>query len=50
MTTPNYAVLPEQSAVVLSIDADDNPRTGESGADLQLRLAAGEIALERWDG
>ena len=50
ITTPNYAVLPEQSAVVLTIDADDNPRTGEAGADLQLSLAAGEIALERWDG
>jgi len=50
ITTPNYAVLPEQSAIVISIDADDNPRTGESGTDLQLTLAAGEIALERWDG
>jgi hypothetical protein len=50
ITTPNYAVLPEQSAVILSIDADNNPRTGESGTDLQLALAAGEIALERWDG
>ena len=50
ITTPNYAVLPEQSAIVVSIDADANPRTGESGAELQLSLAAGQIALERWDG
>ena len=50
ITTPNYAVLPEESAVVLSIDADDNARTGESGTDLQLTLAAGEISLGRWDG
>ena len=50
ITTPNYEVLPEQSAIVISIDADDNPRTGESGADLQLSLAAGEIAMERWNG
>ena len=50
ITTPNYAVLPEQSAVILTIDADDNRRTGEAGADLQLSLAAGEISLERWDG
>jgi hypothetical protein len=50
ITTANYAVLPVQSAVVIAIDADDNPRTGESGADLQLSLVAGEIALERWDG
>jgi len=48
--TPNYAVLPEASAIVVSIDADNNPRTGESGAELQLSLAAGEIILERWDG
>ncbi|HYI75167.1 MAG TPA: hypothetical protein VEW90_07835 [Gaiellaceae bacterium] len=50
ITTPNYAVLPEASAVVISIDADDNPRTGEAGTELQLTLAAGEIRLERWDG
>lgn len=50
ITTPNYAVLPEESAIVVSIDADANPRTGESGAELQLTLAAGQIALERWDG
>jgi hypothetical protein len=49
ITTPNYAVLPEQSAVIVSIDADDNPRTGDSGTELQLSLAAGEMALERWD-
>ena len=48
--TPNYAVLPEASAIVVSIDADSNPRTGESGTELQLSLAAGEITLERWDG
>jgi hypothetical protein len=50
ITTPNYAVLPEESAIVISIDADNNPRTGESGTELQLSLAAGEVALERWDG
>lgn len=50
ITTPNYAVLPEESAIVISIDADSNPRTGEAGTDLQLALAAGQIQLERWDG
>jgi hypothetical protein len=50
MTTPNYAVLPEESAIVISIDADNNPRTGESGTELQLSLAAGQVALQRWDG
>ena len=50
ITTPNYAVLPEESAVVISVDSDDNSRTGESGVELQLTLAAGEIRLERWNG
>jgi hypothetical protein len=50
ITTPNYAVLPLESAVVISIDADNNPRTGEAGTDIELALAAGEIQLERWDG
>jgi hypothetical protein len=50
LTTPNYAVLPEASAVVVTIDADANERTGESGADIQLALAAGEMAMERWEG
>ena len=47
ITTPNYAVLPEESAIVLSIDADDSRRTGESGTDLQLSLAAGEVERDR---
>jgi hypothetical protein len=50
ISTPNYAVLPEQSAIVVSIDADDNPRTGDSGTELELALAAGEMSLERWNG
>jgi hypothetical protein len=50
LTTPNYAVLPEESAIVISIDADDNPRTGDSGTDLELVLAGGELQLGRWDG
>jgi hypothetical protein len=48
VTTPNYAALPEASAVVVTVDADANQRTGESGADIQITLAAGQIALERW--
>jgi hypothetical protein len=50
ISTPNYAVLPEQSAIIVSIDADDDPRTGDSGTELELALAAGEISLERWNG
>lgn len=50
ITTPNYMVLPEASAMVVSIDADANPRTGDAGAEVQLTLAAGQLAMERWDG
>lgn len=50
VTTPNYTVLPEASGIVVTIDADANQRTGESGAEIQLALAAGEMAMERWDG
>ena len=50
ITTPNYAVLPEQSAIIVSIDADANPRTGDSGTELELVLVAGEMSLERWNG
>jgi hypothetical protein len=50
VTTPNYEVLPEASAVVISIDADADARTGEAGADVQVALAAGQISMERWDG
>ncbi len=50
MTTPNYAVLPESSVIVLTIDADASSRTGDSGADIQLTLAGGEVAMDRWAG
>lgn len=50
ISTPNYAVLPEQSAIIVSIDSDDNPRTGDSGAELELVLVAGQMSLERWNG
>jgi hypothetical protein len=50
IATPNYAVLPEASAVVVTVDADASARTGEEGADIQLALAAGQLAMERWDG
>ena len=29
ITTPNYATLPSESAIVLTIDADSNPETGD---------------------
>jgi hypothetical protein len=50
ITTPNYATLPSESAIVLTVDADSNPETGEGGAELNLTLLGGEVALDRWNG
>lgn len=50
ITTPNYATLPSESAIVLTIDADSNPETGDGGAELTLTLVEGEIVLDRWNG
>lgn len=49
LTTPNYTTLPVESAVVLTIDSDDNPRTGDTGAEVRLNTLGGELSLERWD-
>jgi hypothetical protein len=49
VSTPNYARLPVESALVLLVDVDNNGRTGEDGADLGITSVAGEVALERWD-
>lgn len=48
ITTPNYATLPSESAFVLTIDADDNVRTGEAGAEARINTLGGEISLEHW--
>jgi hypothetical protein len=50
ITTPNYATLPSESAIVVTIDVDSNPETGEGGAELTLTLVGGEIVLDRWNG
>jgi hypothetical protein len=50
VATPNYATLPVESAIVLTIDADDNQRTGDTGAEVRLNTLGGEISLDRWDG
>jgi hypothetical protein len=50
VTTPNYATLPSESAIVLTVDADSNPETGEGGAELTVTLVGGEVALDRWNG
>jgi hypothetical protein len=50
ITTPNYATLPSESAIVLTIDADSNPETGDGGAELSITLVGGEVVLDRWNG
>lgn len=50
ITTANYASLPSASAIVLSIDADSNPETGEGGAELTVTMVGGEVVLDRWNG
>jgi hypothetical protein len=49
ITTPNYATLPSESALVLDIDSDANVRTGEAGAEARINTLGGEISLEHWD-
>jgi hypothetical protein len=49
ITTPNYTTLPVESAIVLTIDADDNQRTGDGGAEVRLNTLGGEISLQRWN-
>ena len=50
ITTPNYVTLPSESAIVLTIDADSNPESGEGGAELRITLVGGEVVLDRWKG
>jgi hypothetical protein len=49
ISTPNYATLPTESAVLLFVDADNSARTGDGGADVALTAVAGEISLDRWE-
>jgi hypothetical protein len=46
--TPNYATLPSESGLVVSIDTDDTPRTGDDGAEARITTLGGEISLDRW--
>lgn len=46
--TPNRSVLPERSAVVLSLDTDGRLSTGDAGAEATISFFGGEVLLERW--
>ncbi len=49
ISTPNRASLSDESAILMTIDADSKPRTGSGGADLSLTDVGGKLELERWN-
>lgn len=49
ISTPNYAALPSEALLAVFIDADENARTGDAGADVRLAIADRQAVLERWD-
>lgn len=49
ISTPNYATLPGNSVLLLGIDRDNRPSTGDDGMELVLTSIEGEATLERWD-
>lgn len=49
ISTPNYATLPGNSVLLLGIDRDNRPSTGDEGMELVITSIEGEAILERWD-
>jgi hypothetical protein len=49
ISTPNYARLPSESFLIVYVDADENARTGDDGADLRAAIVDRQVSLERWD-
>jgi hypothetical protein len=49
ISTPNYATLPGNSVLLLGIDRDNRPSTGDEGMELVITSIEGEGILERWD-
>ena len=53
VTIPNRAQLAQDMLLLLFVDSDANPQTGdptELGADYVIEIFGGEAALFRWDG
>ncbi len=48
ISTPNYAVLPADTVLLLEIDRDGRPSTGDAGAEVLVTNIGGEVILERW--
>lgn len=49
VSTPNRATLPAQSVIILTIDRDAKPNTGNTGAEVSITDVGGEVRLERWN-
>ncbi len=49
VATPNRQALTQESAILLTFDADNKTRTGSGGADVSLSDVGGTIELERWN-
>ena len=49
ISTPNYATLPGESVLALSIDTDNDAASGDEGAEILITSVGGESVLERWD-
>ena len=49
ISTPNRAALSDVSAIFVTIDADNKPRTGSAGADVSLTNVGGRLELEKWN-
>jgi len=49
ISTPNYATLPGEAVLILSLDLDNKASTGDNGAEGLITAIGGEVQLERWD-
>jgi hypothetical protein len=49
ISTPNYATLPGESVLALSIDTDNSMASGDEGAEILITSVGGESVLERWN-
>lgn len=49
ISTPNYATLPGEAVLLLSLDLDNKAGTGDNGAEGLITAIGGEVQLERWD-
>lgn len=49
VSTPNYATLPGEAVLILSLDLDNRSGTGDNGSEGLITVIGGEVQLERWN-